>query len=140
MVENLPANAGGTGSIPGQGAMIPHASGPKNQNRKQKQYCNKFNKDFNNTGRAIRPACSTHLWGERKRNMVSAERGWTSAPCRAGRPGVLSSGSGRAAGSERCGAGFRHEDLGKEQAREGRPQARREDVYEMRPLWLCSGR
>ena len=34
--------------IPGQGAKIPHASGPKNQNIKQKQYCNKFNKDFKN--------------------------------------------------------------------------------------------
>ena len=39
-------NAGGVGSIPGQGAKIPHASWPKNQNIKQKQYCNKFNKDF----------------------------------------------------------------------------------------------
>ena len=36
------------GSIPGQGAKIPHASGPKNQNIKQKQYCNKFYKDFKN--------------------------------------------------------------------------------------------
>ena len=36
------------GSIPGQGAKIPHASWPKNQNIKQKQYCNKFNKDFKN--------------------------------------------------------------------------------------------
>ena len=34
--------------IPGQGAKIPHASRPKNQNIKQKQYCNKFNKDFKN--------------------------------------------------------------------------------------------
>ena len=36
----------GKSLIPGQGAKIPHASGPKNQNIKQKQYCNKFNKDF----------------------------------------------------------------------------------------------
>ena len=36
------------GSIPGQGAKIPHASQPKNQNIKQKQYCNKFNKDLKN--------------------------------------------------------------------------------------------
>ena len=28
------------------GARIPHASQPKNQNIKQKQYCNKFNKDL----------------------------------------------------------------------------------------------
>ena len=38
----------GAGSIPGQQAKIPHASQPKNQNGKQKQYYNKFNKDFKN--------------------------------------------------------------------------------------------
>ena len=48
VVKTLPSNAGGAGSIPGQGAKIPHASWPKNQNIKQKQYCNKFNKDFKN--------------------------------------------------------------------------------------------
>ena len=31
--------------IPGWGAKIPHASWPKNQNIKQKQYYTKFNKD-----------------------------------------------------------------------------------------------
>ena len=49
MVKTLPSNAGGAGSIPGQGAKIPHASWPKNQNiKKKKQYCNKSNKDFKN--------------------------------------------------------------------------------------------
>ena len=48
MVKALPSNAGGLGSIPGRGVNIPHASRPKNQNRRQKQYCNKFNKDFKN--------------------------------------------------------------------------------------------
>ena len=48
VVKTSPSNAGGAGSIPSQGAKIPHASGPKNQNIKQKQYCNKFNKDFKN--------------------------------------------------------------------------------------------
>ena len=38
----------GCGFDPSQGAKIPHASQPKNQNIKQKQYCNKFNKDFKN--------------------------------------------------------------------------------------------
>ena len=46
MVKTSPSNAGGAGSIPGWGAKIPHASWPKHQNMKQKQYCNKFNKDF----------------------------------------------------------------------------------------------
>ena len=30
VVKTSPSNAGGTGSISGQGAKIPHASGPKN--------------------------------------------------------------------------------------------------------------
>ena len=47
-VRTLPSNAGGAGSIPGWGAKIPHASQPKNQNIKQKQYYNKFNKNFKN--------------------------------------------------------------------------------------------
>ena len=34
--------------IPAQGAKIPHASWPKNKDLKQKQYCNKFTKDFKN--------------------------------------------------------------------------------------------
>ena len=38
------------GSVPGQGAKMLHASGPKNQNMEQKQYCNKFNKDFKKNG------------------------------------------------------------------------------------------
>ena len=46
VVKILPSNAGGTLWIPGQGTKIQHALGPKNQNIKQKQYCNKFNKDF----------------------------------------------------------------------------------------------
>ena len=48
MVKASPSAAGGAGSIPGRGAKIPHAAWPKNQNVKQKQYCNKFNKDFKN--------------------------------------------------------------------------------------------
>ena len=46
MVETSPSR--GAGSIPGRGAKIPHASQPNNQNIKQKQYCNKFNKYFKN--------------------------------------------------------------------------------------------
>ena len=38
VVNTQPSNARGAGSIPGQGAKIPHASQPKNQNIKQKQY------------------------------------------------------------------------------------------------------
>ena len=46
MVKTSPSNAGVVGSIPGWGAKIPHASWPKNQNIKRKQYGNKFNKNF----------------------------------------------------------------------------------------------
>ena len=45
VVKILPSNAEDTGSIPAWGAKILHASWPKNQNKKQKQYCNKFNKN-----------------------------------------------------------------------------------------------
>ena len=48
LVKTSPSNAGGACSIPGRGTKIPHALGPKNQNIKQKQYCNKFNEDFKN--------------------------------------------------------------------------------------------
>ena len=48
VVKTSPSSAGGEGSIPGWGAKIPHALWPKNQNIKQKQYINKFNKDFKN--------------------------------------------------------------------------------------------
>ena len=34
VVKTSPSNAVGAGSIPGWGAKIPHASGPKNQNIK----------------------------------------------------------------------------------------------------------
>ena len=47
-VVKTSSNAWGAGSIPGQAAGIPHASQSKNKNIKQKQHCNKFNKDFKN--------------------------------------------------------------------------------------------
>ena len=47
MVKTLPSCAGPAGLIPGRGAEIPHPPhGQKNQNMKQKQYCNKFSKDL----------------------------------------------------------------------------------------------
>ena len=48
VVKTSPFNAGSMGSIPGQRAKVPHALWPKNQNIKQKQYCNEFNTDFKN--------------------------------------------------------------------------------------------
>ena len=48
MVRTLLSNAGGAGFIPGWETEIPHAGGPKKQNIKQKQYCNKFHKDLKN--------------------------------------------------------------------------------------------
>ena len=46
VIKTWPSNAGGAGSIPGQGTKIPHALWPKKQNIKWKQYCNKFNKEW----------------------------------------------------------------------------------------------
>ena len=48
VVKASPSNAGGAGLIPDQAAKIPHALWPKHQSIKQKQYCNKFNKDLKN--------------------------------------------------------------------------------------------
>ena len=50
MVRTSPSSAGGAGLIPGQGARSPHASQPRGQNVKQKQYCSKFNKDLKKNG------------------------------------------------------------------------------------------
>ena len=47
-VKTSLSNAGGLGLIPGQRAKIPQVLGPKKQNIKQRQYCNKFFKDFKN--------------------------------------------------------------------------------------------
>ena len=46
VVGTSPSWAGGAGSVPDWGAEIVHASRPGNQNKKQRQYCSKFNKDF----------------------------------------------------------------------------------------------
>ena len=48
VVKTLPSNAGDVGSVSGWGAKTPHAMWPQNQIIKQKQYCNKFNKDLKN--------------------------------------------------------------------------------------------
>ena len=48
MVQLLrqPSSVGSGASISGPGTKIPYARWPKKQKIKQKQYCNKFNKDF----------------------------------------------------------------------------------------------
>ena len=48
VVKTSLSNTGGARLIPGWGAKISHASWPKNRKIKQKQYCTKFNKDFQN--------------------------------------------------------------------------------------------
>ena len=48
VVKTLLSNAGCVGLIPGWGTKILDALRPKNQNTKQKQCCNKFNKNFKN--------------------------------------------------------------------------------------------
>jgi len=49
VVKTSPSIARGAGSITSQGANIPHASRPRNQNIKQKQICNKFSKGLKKT-------------------------------------------------------------------------------------------
>ena len=48
VVKTSPSNAEGVGLIPGWGTKTTHAWNPKSKNIKQKQYCNRFNKDFKN--------------------------------------------------------------------------------------------
>ena len=48
VIKTSPFNPGDVGLIPGEGVKIPPASWPENQIIKQKQYCNKVNKDFKN--------------------------------------------------------------------------------------------
>ena len=48
MVKTSPSTAGLVGSIPGLHAKILHAWRSRNQNVKQKQYCNEFSKNCNN--------------------------------------------------------------------------------------------
>ena len=49
VVKISPSSTEGAGLISDWGAKIPHASQPKHQNIKQKQYYNKFNKDILNS-------------------------------------------------------------------------------------------
>ena len=55
--------AEGPGSIPGWGAKILYALRPKNQNIRQKQYCNKFSKDFKN-GPHQKKSLKNFQWSE----------------------------------------------------------------------------
>ena len=48
VVKTSPSNAGSVSYIRSRGAKIPPTLGPKIQNIKQKQYGNKFNRDFKN--------------------------------------------------------------------------------------------
>ena len=48
VVKFSSSNAGGSDLNPGREAKTLHASQPKNQNIKQRQYCSKFNKDLKN--------------------------------------------------------------------------------------------
>ena len=46
MVQTSPSNMGVVRSIPGPGVKIPRFVAEKAKHKQQKQYCNKFNKDF----------------------------------------------------------------------------------------------
>ena len=53
VAKTSPSNVGGGGLIPGWGAKIPHALGPKNWNIKQKQYCNSINGPYQKSKKTI---------------------------------------------------------------------------------------
>ena len=69
-----PFSAGGTGSDPGWGAKLPHASRPKNQNMEQMQYCNKFNKNFKNI--YIKKQIHTHRHTHAHTPWIVADTPW----------------------------------------------------------------
>ena len=48
VIKTLPFSEKGVGSIPGRGAEMSWVLQPKSQNIQQKQYCNKFSRDFEN--------------------------------------------------------------------------------------------
>ena len=65
---------------PWWGAKTPHASWPENQNTKEKQCCNKFNKDFKN---------GPHQKILRKRTIVSPQGPHSCGGCQSGVQRVL---------------------------------------------------
>ena len=65
MIKTLPSNVGVVSLIPGQGVKILDASWPKKQNIRQKQYYNRFNKDFKNG-----PHQKRNLKKKRKKNQI----------------------------------------------------------------------
>ena len=78
----------GWGSVPGQGAEIPHASWPKNQSIKQKQCCNKFSIDFKNGPRLKKKKQSQcHSQRRKEENRAGLRAGEPhDCPCLAPRP------------------------------------------------------
>ena len=84
VVKISPSSAGGGGSIAGRRAKIPNASRPKNQNVKQRQYCNKFNKDFLKIMVHIKKKTE-------KKETMEARRQWNDIfkMLKDGQPGIL---------------------------------------------------
>ena len=93
MVETSPSNAGDVGSVSGQGTEIPPTLQPKNQNVRQRQYCNEFSKDFkngphqkililekNNKYRASR-AGGDPWWAVSSCCLLSTPISWSWLPC-----------------------------------------------------------
>ena len=80
MVKTSPFNARGAGSIPGWGAMLPHASRQKKkQNIKQKQYYNKLNKDFKNGPHQKKKNTKNRKWSQ-----IRGDQGNISTICHVG--------------------------------------------------------
>ena len=78
MVKTLPSNRGAAGSILGQGAKILHAlqakknsqKKKKKHNIKQKQYCNKFYRDFKNGPHQKKKKNQLHEFNDPINNLV----------------------------------------------------------------------
>ena len=105
MVKTLPSKAGGAGLIPGGGTKIPHVSGPKTQNIKQKRNCNTFSKNFKNDPHQKKKNLkknSTPIFSKRTAPSLPPAPLQTSQPSswsrRACSPGLLKARAGRCLG------------------------------------------
>ena len=81
VVDTLPCKAGDEGLIPGCRTKIPLCLEAKKSKHKQKQYCNKFNKEFKNMVQFC-IANSRQLkkirWQKKKNNKVAKKKRSTS--------------------------------------------------------------
>ena len=79
MVHISPSKCRASGNIPGWRAKIPYVFQPKNQNIKQKQYCNEFNKDFKTWSTFKKKKSKGKKRGKKKKTEAPEGLAWQSS-------------------------------------------------------------